>query len=187
MNAHPDQTGDAPRPSGDAHRDRGPRQIVVGVVDERSRAVISVAAQYAKAFHATLTCVYVESTMLALGETPQGSLYAAGLAAEIDDPVFPDDLRDVVTEGVGGTPVEWKAVARRGTPTVELHEVAEDVDALMFVLGTRKPGLRDSMREFINGSVATQLSHRQVRPVVVVPLCVVGHDDDLPWMDDSEG
>lgn len=179
MNAAPEQSGDAPR-SGE------PRQIVVGVVDERSRTVISTAAQYAKAFHATLTCVYVESTMLALGETPQGSLYAAGLAAEIDEPFFPDDLMKVIEEGVGETGVTWKAVPRRGTPTVELHEVAEDVDALMFVLGTRKPGLRDSMREFINGSVATQLSHKQVRPIVVVPLCVVGHDDDLPWMGDGQ-
>jgi hypothetical protein len=57
----------------------------------------------------------------------------------------------------------------------------------MFVLGTRKSGIRDSMREFLNGSVVAQLSHRQSRPVVVVPLTVVTSDEELPWMGVEEG
>jgi nucleotide-binding universal stress UspA family protein len=52
---------------------------------------------------------------------------------------------------------------------------------MMIVVGTREPGFRGTVHEFINGSVAAQLAHRQHRPVVVIPLNPVTDDDELPW------
>jgi nucleotide-binding universal stress UspA family protein len=160
---------------------------VVGVFDDRAGDVVQVAARYARAFEADLSVVYVEPISLALGESPQGSLYGGNLADQMGDPTFPDDIREIVESSLAGCGVTWHAVARRGTPTLELSMVAEDEHALMFVLGTRKSGIRDSMREFLNGSVVAQLSHRQSRPVVVVPLTVVTSDEELPWMGVEEG
>ena len=37
-------------------------------------------------------------------------------------------------------------------------------------VGSRRGGLRSSMHEVLGGSVAAHLSHRQPRPVVVIPL-----------------
>ncbi|WP_370035942.1 hypothetical protein [Brevibacterium epidermidis] len=43
------------------------------------------------------------------------------------------------------------------------------------ILGVRRSGIRGSLREFFNGSVAIQLSRHQHRPLVVVPLAA-GND-----------
>ncbi|WP_284328799.1 hypothetical protein [Demequina litorisediminis] len=51
------------------------------------------------------------------------------------------------------------------------------------MVGTREPGLRGTLHEFFSGSVAAQLSHRQHRPVLVVPLAPVGPEGELPWED----
>jgi hypothetical protein len=40
------------------------------------------------------------------------------------------------------------------------------------------------VREFFAGSVALHLSHRQARPVVVVPLAPVSRAQALPWEDE---
>jgi hypothetical protein len=54
----------------------------------------------------------------------------------------------------------------------------------MIVVGSREAGLRGSVREFFAGSVALHLSHRQARPVVVVPLAPVSRAQALPWEDE---
>lgn len=47
------------------------------------------------------------------------------------------------------------------------------------ILGVRRAGVRGSLHEFFNGSVAIQLSRRQHRPLVVVPLATgTGGMDD---------
>jgi nucleotide-binding universal stress UspA family protein len=168
-------------------QENGRRQIVVGMFDERSGDVVGCAAHYAKAFDADLTCVFIEPTSLALGETPQGSLYGGNIVEELGEPEFPDDLLELAEQALDGKDITWSTVARRGTPSTELALLGDEVDALMFVLGTRKPGIRDSMREFLNGSVVAQLSHRQSRPVVVVPLTVSTTTSELPWVGDQEG
>jgi nucleotide-binding universal stress UspA family protein len=167
-------------------KESGRRQIVVGMFDDRSGDVVRCAAHYAKAFDADLTLVFVEPTSLALGETPQGSLYGGNVVEELGEPEFPDDLLDLAEKALEGKDVSWQTVGRRGTPTTELSVLGDELDALMFVLGTRKPGIRDSMREFLNGSVVAQLSHRQSRPVVVVPLTVSTSTSELPWVGSGE-
>ena len=59
----------------------------------------------------------------------------------------------------------------------------EELDARYIVVGTREAGLRGSVREFFNGSVAVHLAHRQHRPVIVVPLAPIEGGEKLPWED----
>jgi hypothetical protein len=51
----------------------------------------------------------------------------------------------------------------------------------MIIVGTRKPNFAGTLREFINGSVASRLAHRQHRPVVVLPRRPVREGERLPW------
>ncbi|MFV0285321.1 MAG: universal stress protein, partial [Demequina sp.] len=82
--------------------------------------------------------------------------------------------------------VQWSTRALAGLPSQQLADVADEVDAVLIVVGTREPGLRGTLHEFFSGSVAAQLSHRQHRPVLVVPLAPVGPDGELPWEDAGE-
>lgn len=50
------------------------------------------------------------------------------------------------------------------------------------MVGTRSRGLGESIREFFTGSVAARLSHRQSRPILVVPLEEpIADDKKDPW------
>jgi len=98
---------------------------------------------------------------------------------------FDPDLHRTIAEVLDHHPVRWSVRALAGGPAQELAGLAEEVDAAMIVVGTRDPGIRGSLHEFFNGSVAVQLAHRQHRPIVVVPLNPVGAEGDLPWQDED--
>ncbi|MEA9984217.1 MULTISPECIES: hypothetical protein [Subtercola] len=49
------------------------------------------------------------------------------------------------------------------------------------MVGTRRASGRSTVGEFLNGSVAAHLAHRQHRPVIVIPVAPVASDDALPW------
>lgn len=151
------------------------RDIVVGVVDERSRHVVETAAWYADTFGARLTCVAVDASPYTLGETPTGGLVTVPPLAE--DLEFDPALSRIIDEVVAPRGIAWTPRPRVGGPATEISRVAEELDALMIVVGT-KEGPRGSPRELFNGSVAAQLTHRQRRPVVVVPLDPVGEGVD---------
>jgi nucleotide-binding universal stress UspA family protein len=83
------------------------------------------------------------------------------------------------------TGVVWETRALAGDPTRALARLAETLDAMMIVVGTHEGGLRGTLHELFNGSVAAHLAHRQHRPVVVIPLSPVGLDAALPWESDT--
>jgi len=63
-----------------------------------------------------------------------------------------------------------------------MKHLAEQVDARLLVVGTRKRGFGESIREFFTGSVAARLAHRQTRPILVVPIGeIVPDDEDIVW------
>lgn len=163
--------------------DTAVRTIVVGVVDDRSRHVVATAAWYAATFGARLTCVAVDASPYTLGETPTGGIVTVPPLPEQLD--FDPALARMIDEAVADRGVAWTARMRVGGPATEISRVAEELDALMIVVGT-KEGLRGTLREFFNGSVATQLAHRQRRPLVVVPLDPVGEGVD-PVQDGPSG
>ena len=150
------------------------RKIVVGVVDERSRHVIETAACYASQFDATLVCAMIVPDPYGMGEAPAGYLGMMRAITPNDPPVeMPPGLVRVIEEAVEPHGVPWAPFTSVGTPARELTALAERIDALMFVLGTRE-GVRGMVREALNGSVAAQIAHRQNRPVVVVPQDPIG-------------
>jgi nucleotide-binding universal stress UspA family protein len=162
--------------------------IVVGVELDEDAAVLRAAAEFARRFDAALVCVVSDPRRYVMREDADGSV--TSLDIDPDDPeerqeIFDAPLRAQVDAVLGPLGVEWTPRAMAGDPAVQLAHVAEEVDASMIVVGTRRPGRWGSMREFLNGSVAAHLAHRQHRPVVVIPLSPVGDGSALPWQSGS--
>lgn len=161
--------------------------VVVGVVRNQPPAVVAAAAKLAEKIGAELICVWVDTARYTVGTSPDGAVIALpidpDLVIDAETEVFDPELEDKIAAALQNSSVSWSVRALAGSAAHELARVAEDVDASLIVVGTREAGLRGSLREFFNGSVAVQLTHRQHRPVVVVPLNPVGTDGSLPWGD----
>lgn len=177
------------------------RILVVGVTAGQPDAVATQAAVLAARLGARLVCATVDAGRYAVEERPDGSIRSAPF-----DPDLADADADADGGGGGGGPavdrvdpeldarlhalldptgVPWETRALAGDPARALGHLAETLDAMMIVIGTRERGLRGSMHELLNGSVAAHLAHRQHRPVVVIPLSPAGLDAALPWESDS--
>ena len=159
--------------------------ILVGVVTGGSApAVAEAAAAFATQFGADLVCANVDDSSVAVGEQSDGTVTSTP-----DDPdlpfektqVFDPALQADIAAVLDPLSVNWSVRALAGGPGQELARLAEELDAAMIVVGTRESGVRDKVEEFIDGSVALHLAHRQHRPVVVIPLHPVIDDADLPW------
>lgn len=147
--------------------------VVVGVVHGQPSVVAAEAAVFAQRFGAHLVCATVDTARYPVDTREDGSVLAAAI-----DPDVVDDVVEVFDPGLLASlaavldplPVTWSVRALAGGAARELARLADELDAAMIVVGTREAGLKGSLRELVNGSVAAQLAHRQHRPVVVVPL-----------------
>ena len=157
--------------------------VIVGVVPGQSPRVLREAARYAALAHAELVVAHVDTTRFVAFEDPDGYVHSStvdvvGAAAK----AALDEVRRQTAETLAGDEVEWSVRQVIGDPALALIHLADELDALLLVVGTRKRGLGESLREFLTGSVAARLSHRQRRPVLVVPLGEpAAADDQLPW------
>ena len=79
-----------------------------------------------------------------------------------------------------GQGVPWQFRYLAGRVDRALTHLARAVDAAAFVVGTHV-GRHHRIADFVNGSMSMQLSHRQHRPVLVVPLEVVDWKGRAPW------
>lgn len=142
--------------------------IVAGVTARHAGAVVGVAAELAAALDASLACVWVDAT-----RTPMSGLaWSIPIDPDSDDagePEFPADLSAEIQGALHGLPITWTAHAVAGDTALSIMRIADDVDASLIVVGARDKGARAAFREFVEGSVAVSLAHRQFRPVVVVP------------------
>lgn len=157
------------------------RAIVVGVLPEQPLWVLQVAADYARAFHASLVCVAVDASRYAFQELPDGTLLTAPIDPDSleGEPMFsPDRLREI-EDLLSPLGVAWTMRELVGVAADSLRRVADETDALMIVVGTREAGLRGALRSMLTGSIAARLSHRQYRPVVVVPTAPAESDAAL--------
>jgi nucleotide-binding universal stress UspA family protein len=159
--------------------------VVVGVVPSTADRVVTTAVDVAARYGTGVACVSVEPDRLAFAEGIDGTVLSYPLdpesyAAELEfDPALEARLRSIA-EARG---VEMVATSLTGEPAHVLGALADRDDAPLIVVGSREAGLRGSVREFFAGSVALHLSHRQHRPVVVVPLAPVTRSEALPWDD----
>jgi nucleotide-binding universal stress UspA family protein len=101
----------------------------------------------------------------------------------VEDETFDVELESDIRATMNGRGVPYTLRQLAGDPAWALARLADEMDARYIVVGTREAGLRGSLREFFNGSVAVHLAHRQHRPVIVVPLAPVSGSQALPWED----
>ncbi|WP_457946143.1 universal stress protein [Pseudarthrobacter sp. alpha12b] len=146
--------------------------VLMGVVPGQPLAVAHRAAELAYSLGVKLVCAYVDVTTY-LAEEPDGRVEAR----PIDPDGIDDDIEGIsasiaghLREALGGTGIDWSFVTLAGDPARALGRLAETTDAAVIVVGTRERGLGARLEELLVGSVAVHLTHRQHRPVLVVPL-----------------
>ncbi|MFD1722843.1 universal stress protein [Amnibacterium endophyticum] len=147
------------------------RAIVAGVLPEHPLWVVQVAGDFARAFDAEVVCVAVDPARYAFQDLPDGSLMTAPLDPGLlqPSPVLDPAARAALGALLEPSGVRWSVREESGDPSAALIRVADEVDALMLVVGAPRGGLRGAMRSVIQGSVGARLAQRQYRPVVVVP------------------
>ncbi|PPF25154.1 hypothetical protein C5C42_16660 [Rathayibacter sp. AY1F7] len=62
-----------------------------------------------------------------------------------------------------------------------LATLADRVDAVMIIVGTKEPSLRRTVQEVFSGAVGARLAHRQHRPALMIPFAPVDDSEPLPW------
>jgi nucleotide-binding universal stress UspA family protein len=162
------------------------RHIVVGVFSGQPSDVVKHAGRFAHQFSADLVCAYVEATRFVAEEGPDGAIFSLPIDPDLVDlreEVVDPKLEAEIAHGLDGQDVTWTVRALAGDPAEALAHLADQLDAVLIIVGTREPGIRRSLHEFFNGSVGARLAHRQHRPVVIIPLNPVATDSELPWND----
>lgn len=146
--------------------------VLMGVVPGQPLAVAHRAAELAYSLGVKLICAYVDVTTY-LAEEPGGRTEALPI-----DPDGIDDDIEGISAGISGhladalheAGIDWSFVTLAGDPARALGRLAESTDASVIVVGTRERGFAARFEELLVGSVAVHLTHRQHRPVLVVPL-----------------
>lgn len=159
--------------------------IVVGVVPGQPATVVETAAMFARQLGAELICASVDPSRTTIEERPDGSVVTIPIDPDLpfeEVQVFDAKLRTQISQILDTHHIKWSVRALAGGPAQALARLADSVDALMIIVGTREAGLRGSFHEFFNGSVAVQLAHRQHRPLLVIPLKPVTGAEQLPWI-----
>ena len=158
--------------------------LVVSVIPGQPPIVALTAVSLARATHApALYFAYVDGSRYADEEYPDGTVRHLSIDPDIDDEIWPDReaaLIHMVVEWMADQQIPWHFRYLAGRVDRALTHLARAVDAAAFVVGTHV-GRHHRIAEFINGSVSMQLSHRQHRPVVVVPVSVVDWEGRAPW------
>jgi nucleotide-binding universal stress UspA family protein len=146
--------------------------VLMGVVPGQPLAVAHRAAELAFSLNVKLICAYVDVTTY-LAEEPDGRIEARPIDPDgIDDDIegISAGIAERLHEALDGSGIGWSFVTLAGDPARALGRLAESADASVIVVGTRERGLGARFEELLVGSVAVHLTHRQHRPVLVVPL-----------------
>jgi nucleotide-binding universal stress UspA family protein len=154
--------------------------IVGGVATTTPPCVLESSVRFARAFDAELIGAYVDQSRF-VTRAADGTQVTTPLDPDLadDGQSIPAEVTALVTSAWEGQ-VVWSIRLLAGDTAGALSALADEVDAAMLVVGTRRPTMQGTLAEFFNGSVAVRLAHRQRRPVVVVPVAPVG-DGPLPW------
>ena len=160
--------------------------VLVGVTPGMPDSVITTAAEFARRLDAQLVCGYVDVSQYPVETLPDGSVRSMSVDSDLADveSTFPPGLLGQLAGVLDPLEVRWSTRYLAGDPAQALSTLAERMDAGLIVVGTRDSTMRESMREFFNGSVAVHLAHRQHRPVLVVPVNPASASTPLPWESD---
>lgn len=158
--------------------------ILVGVTTWQPESVATTAVSLAGRVEGTVLFVSIDASRLQVETQADGRVVAQSIDSDVGDVIveeFNAQLKARLEEIAAHHNVPCRFLAAAGNPGRVLGDVANTVDAFMIVVGTRRPTFGATLREFFSGSVAATLSHRQHRPVLVVPVAPVGGDAPLPW------
>ncbi len=156
------------------------KAVIVGMQPTQSPRVIHEAIRYAKLLGAPLVVVHVDVTRFVTYEDPDGYVHSAPIDINVDAGAAEFAEVQQLAEGVlADAGVTWTARQLVGDPALAIKQLANRLDAQLIVVGTRKPGFGETIRQFFTGSVAARLAHRQHRPLLIVP-------QDEPTVKDSE-
>ena len=160
------------------------RRILVGVTYGQPGVVLRHAARFARTFNAALVCAHVDPGRYVVEELPDGSVASLPLdpdLPELKDTDFDQGLVAQVRAAVADESVELSFRELAGDVAYALTRLADILDVEMIIVGSRRGGVRAGLRQFLTGSVAAHLAHRQSRPVVVIPVAPVAEGKPLPW------
>jgi nucleotide-binding universal stress UspA family protein len=160
------------------------RAVIVGAIPSQPPRVIREAARYASLFGAPLIVAHVDVTRFVTYEDPDGYVHSAPI--DIDLAAGETQLalvKDAAASALDGVAVDWSVRQLVGDPALAIKQLAERSNARLIVVGTRRRGFGETIREFFTGSVAARLAHRQSRPILVVPLEEPVGDDEELWPD----
>jgi len=157
--------------------------VIAGIVAGQSPRVLKEAARYAKAFGAPLVVANVDVTRFVAYEDPDGSVQTAAIdLAAMGRETEVRQITDETKAALEGCDVAWSMRWLVGDPALAMKKLGDELRARVIVVGTRKRGIGESIREFFTGSVAVRLAHRQTRPVLVVPIGeTLADDQDFDW------
>jgi nucleotide-binding universal stress UspA family protein len=169
----------SPTPDATAEDEALRGAVIVGAIPGQPARVLKEAARYAKLMQAPLVVTHVDVTRFVTYEDPDGYVQSAPIDIHVD--AGAEELRVIereAAENLAGKGVEWTVRQLVGDPAIAITHFADKIDARLLVVGTRKRGFGETIREFLTGSVAARLSHRQTRNVLVVPLGEPLNDDE---------
>jgi nucleotide-binding universal stress UspA family protein len=160
------------------------RRILVGVTYGQPGVVLRHAARFARTFNAALVCAHVDPGRYVVEELPDGTVASLPLdpdLPELKDTDFDQGLVAQVRAAVADESLELSFRELAGDVAYALTRLADILDVEMIIVGSRRGGVRAGVRQFLTGSVAAHLAHRQPRPVVVIPVAPVAEGKPLPW------
>jgi nucleotide-binding universal stress UspA family protein len=176
-------TDEASEPQGEATSDESLHgAVIAGVVPDQSPRVLKEAARYAKLLQVPLVVVHVDVTRFVTYEDPDGYVHSAPI--DINIAAGEGELAKVQSAAasvLGDSGPHWTVRQLVGDPAMAIKHFADQIDARLIVVGTRKRGFGESVREFFTGAVGVRLAHRQHRPILVVPLGEPVPDDEEIW------
>jgi len=172
-------TDQASSPSDEAGQNaRLQKAVIVGMQPDQASHVLEEAARYAKLLGVPLVVAHVDVTRFVTYEDPDGYVHSAPIDLNIEAGAAEfQDVQAAAAKVLDGSGLNWTARQLVGDPALAIKQLANKLDAQLIVVGTRKRGLGESIREFFTGSVAARLAHRQHRSVLVVPLEEAVPDD----------
>jgi nucleotide-binding universal stress UspA family protein len=160
------------------------RRILVGVTYGQPDVVLRQAARFARTFDAALVCAHVDPGRYVVEELPDGTVASLPLdpdLPELKDTDFDQGLVAQVRAAVADDSIELSFRELAGDVAYALTRLADILDVEMIIVGSRRGGVRAGLKQFLTGSVAANLAHRQARPVVIVPVAPVAEGKPLPW------
>jgi nucleotide-binding universal stress UspA family protein len=147
------------------------KAVIVGMQPGQAARVLHEAARYASLLQAPLVVAHVDVTRFVTYEDPDGYVHSAPIDLNLEAGVAEfEEVQAAAATALEGSGLTWTARQLVGDPALAIKQLANKVDAQLIVVGTRKRGIGESIREFFTGSVAARLTHRQHRSVLVVPL-----------------